>query len=324
VRPGSTTAAQDRPVARFDHSVQQALARHSGVISRAELLAIGLSPSAVNRRVRSGELRVVLPGVYRPAVVPATPELRVRAVALRLGPACVIAGRWAAWWHGLIQAAAGPVSVVMPPGSWPSTHPTVAVARRTLVPADRTTIRGVPVTGRARTVLDCAGEFDAESIRDTALQRGTTIWSLDRALERYGPGRGAVAARRLVDQARPGGVSPPERDALHALLRAGPHSWTAGLRICMGPAEQYVLDLAIEGLRLAVEVDGWGVHSTAEAYHRDRARQNRLVEAGWTVLRLTPRQLRDDPDGEVAAILRVAAKLAADGVAAGRVKDGCR
>jgi len=289
--------------------IQRTLAEHSGVISRAELLEIGLSSSAVNRRLRSGEFRAVLAGVYRPAVVPVTPELKLRAVALRVGPDGVIAGRWSAWWHGLTKAARGSVSVVVPPRTWPSTLSGVTVARRRLDPADRVKVRGLAVTGRARTVLDCAGEDDAESIRDSALQRGTTVWSFDRALERYGPGRGVVAARRLVEQARPGGVSPPERVALHALLRRGPETWTGGVRVPVGPAEEYVLDLVVEELRLAVEVDGWRVHSTAEAYHRDRARQNRLIEASWTVLRLTPRQLRDDLDGEVAAILRVAAKL---------------
>ena len=47
----------------------------------------------------------------------------------------------------------------------------------------------------------------------------------------------------------------------------------------------------------------------AEAFHTDRDRQNTLTLAGWTVLRYTPRRLRDDVDGAVAEILAMAAAL---------------
>jgi very-short-patch-repair endonuclease len=35
------------------------------------------------------------------------------------------------------------------------------------------------------------------------------------------------------------------------------------------------------------EADGRGPHGTPEAAYADRRRQNRLVNAGWTVLRFT-------------------------------------
>ena len=156
----------------FDPAIQRSLSKHGGVISRAELLELGLSSSAIGRRVRSGELLPVVPGVYRPAALRLTPELMIRAVALRLGPTCVVAGRSAAWWHGLTSSVTEPVSVILPPGAWPSTLHIVRAARRSLDPADRVVVRGLAVTGRARTVLDCADSVDAEDIRDAALQRG--------------------------------------------------------------------------------------------------------------------------------------------------------
>jgi len=65
----------------------------------------------------------------------------------------------------------------------------------------------------------------------------------------------------------------------------------------------------VEDLKLCIEVDGWRVHSRAEAFHTDRDRQNVLALAGWTVLRYTPRRLRDDMDGAVAEIEAMAAAL---------------
>ena len=78
-------------------------------------------------------------------------------------------------------------------------------SRRPLDRADRMMLRGLPVATRARTVLDCADQADAEDIRDRALQRGTTILSLETALHRYGP--------RSWHHRRPatGGAGPPGR-----------------------------------------------------------------------------------------------------------------
>jgi very-short-patch-repair endonuclease len=43
-------------------------------------------------------------------------------------------------------------------------------------------------------------------------------------------------------------------------------------------------------------VDGWAWHHDAEAFRRDRQRQNVLVLAGWTVLRFTWSDLTHRPD----------------------------
>lgn len=58
-----------------------------------------------------------------------------------------------------------------------------------------------------------------------------------------------------------------------------------------------------------------GALTVGRVPHTDRDRQNVLVAAGWTVLRYTPRHLRDDLPGVVAEIVAVQARLTA--VAAG-------
>jgi very-short-patch-repair endonuclease len=64
-----------------------------------------------------------------------------------------------------------------------------------------------------------------------------------------------------------------------------------------------IIDLAYEGLRLAIELDGWLAHAGREQFQRDRTRQNRLVvEHGWTVLRYTAADVRDRPDQVVAQL----------------------
>jgi very-short-patch-repair endonuclease len=51
-----------------------------------------------------------------------------------------------------------------------------------------------------------------------------------------------------------------------------------------------------------VEVDGWAAHGTRNAFDDDRARDRALVVAGWRVIRLTWRQLDEEP-GTIAAPL---------------------
>ena len=49
------------------------------------------------------------------------------------------------------------------------------------------------------------------------------------------------------------------------------------------------------GHDLIVETDGWDSHSTRAAFEDDRAKDAALTAAGYTVMRFTWRQLRDDP-----------------------------
>ena len=61
--------------------------------------------------------------------------------------------------------------------------------------------------------------------------------------------------------------------------------------------------------RLVIEVDGWAFHTDPARFQRDRTRQNRLVAAGWTVLRFTWADLHHRPDKvirEVRAALTIA------------------
>lgn len=292
-----------------DQALREALAAHGRIVSRAQLLAADLSASSIARRVKAGELVALVPGVYRHATTEPTPDLRLRAIAMRL-PDAVIAGRWAAWWHDLAGPTKDPVTIIVPADGFQPSWPDLTVLRRPLHRADRMILRGLPITTRARTVLDCAGRADADDIRDRALQRGTTILSLESALERKRPGHGTTAARRLVEPIRQGGVSPPERDLRRALTQVAGSHWRCGLWVWATGRECW-LDLAVKEIKLAVEADGWKVHSQGDAFHTDRARQNALTRAGWTVLRYTPRQLREDMAGVIAEIRGMEAKLIA-------------
>jgi very-short-patch-repair endonuclease len=71
-----------------------------------------------------------------------------------------------------------------------------------------------------------------------------------------------------------------------------------------------LLDLAFPGARVLVEVDGWAHHRDLPAFRRDQERQNALVLAGWTVLRVNRHDLEADPDGVLATIRAAVASVA--------------
>lgn len=57
--------------------------------------------------------------------------------------------------------------------------------------------------------------------------------------------------------------------------------------------------------RLALEIDGYAFHSTRSAFERDRTRDAELQARGLRVLRITWRQIVDEPAATVAKIARL-------------------
>ncbi len=67
--------------------------------------------------------------------------------------------------------------------------------------------------------------------------------------------------------------------------------------------EGFEVDCAWRGERLIVELDGRATHDTRHAFETDRIRDRTLSAQGWRVIRITWRQLHDQP-AEVEADLR--------------------
>jgi very-short-patch-repair endonuclease len=65
----------------------------------------------------------------------------------------------------------------------------------------------------------------------------------------------------------------------------------------------YEVDCLWPTQRTIVELDGYATHGTRSAFESDRERDRKLAVAGFRSIRVTWRQLRDDPQA-VAADLR--------------------
>jgi very-short-patch-repair endonuclease len=121
--------------------------------------------------------------------------------------------------------------------------------------------------------------------------------------------RGAPRLAGLMRIAAGGTRSAAERRAVALLKAAGIRGWQVNAEIHDDVGLVGRGDLVFRAARLVVELDGWAFHSDPDRFQHDRTRQNRLVRAGWTVLRFTWRDLADRPDAVVAEVSATLARL---------------
>jgi very-short-patch-repair endonuclease len=168
---------------------------------------------------------------------------------------------------------------------------------------------GFPVTAPARTLLDCAATPALDRLLNEARAlKLVTDPELEAAMERSPGHRGGAALRALLAAETETGFTRSKAERLlKRLVR------DAGL-------ERPIFNTTVEGveadaywprLRLVVEVDGHRFHGHYQAFQRDRAKANRLIAAGYVVLRFTWPQLTHRPLLVVATIARTLGRLEA-------------
>jgi hypothetical protein len=164
--------------------------------------------------------------------------------------------------------------------------------------ADRCRTGGLPATGLARTLVDCAALLDQDRLNalvDGAIGRGMTkVPRIRAAHERAGPVRGGgVLAEALAPYS--GGVPPRSVKEAHVLRIF--REWRLPTPEC-----QYVIrdasgrhvatvDFAWPVWRFALEYDGDEFHSP-RAWAADDIRQTRIETLGWRVERADRFDLR--------------------------------
>jgi len=289
----------------------RALARRQhGVVARRQLLALGARPRAIDARVRSAELTPVHRGVY---VLGPIAGRRAEEAAAVL---CVRRGAWVARRSALhLLGALGsspkpdPVEVVALIAQ--SRRPRLIAHRADLRPDEITVHEGIPCTTAARAIVDLAGSVEVDALEYMLAQafaaRVTNRARLLRQLQRRRGQSGARALRALLDSSGPGEVrSPPELQLLRLLRSARLTPVRANARI-----GQWEVDFLWEEQRVIVEVDVLSTHSDPRAFERDRRKDAELVLAGYTVIRVTRRQIESEPHLVVARIATALARVGA-------------
>lgn len=285
-----------------DWGVAELAGRQHGVVARRQLGALGLGGTAIDHRVSTGRLHGLHHGVYAVGH-PAIPrEGRWWAALLAAGEGAVLSHRSAARLWGILSVEQEERIEVTIPRSSRSTsrlwrHSSHLRADEVVVQA------GFPVTCVARTLFDIASRLPdwqfERALREAevlGLPRSPTLAEL---YVRHPRRRGAKTVRMALEALSllPHGRtrSSLEDGFLRFLSRSGLSAPETNVHLDVG-GRSYEADCLWRAHRLIVELDGHRAHGTRSAFEWDRERDRRLRAAGWGVIRVTWRQLRDQPE----------------------------
>ncbi len=278
-----------------------------GVVSRAQLGAMGFGREAIRHRVERGRLHPVRPDVYAVGRPELTAHGQWMAAVLTCGDGAVLShGSAAALWE-IAPQRTREIDVSVPSGRRPKRRVGIRVHRRTaLGESEVTRCAGIPVTTPPATLIDLAAALDRgrlerainEADKRDLIDPETLRAALDAGVQRPG----TAALRRILDRRTFALTeSELERRFLALARRAGLPLPDTGARV-----NGYTVDFHWPDLGLIVETDGLRYHRTPSQQSSDRRRDQAHAAAGLTVLRFTHEQVAHEPDDVQATLSRVA------------------
>ncbi len=280
-------------------------ARQHGVVSTRQCQAAGLTSRQL--RYRAGNIALVpfIGSTYLVAGAPVTANARYFGSALAV-EGSVVSVFAAAHVHGLPGYGAADSEVMVAAKSGHGV-PGVLIRRRDdLLDRHRCEVDGLPVTTIPRTVLDLAAYVPwldvAKLVDELVERRRLTIPRLFDEFDRIARrGRNGTRSMRIILEPRLVGSamtnSELERRGLEFLSRHGfPVPVVEFRPPWAGPAVARV-DLAYPDQRVVIELDGRKWHDRSDRFEGDRLRDQLAMSYGWIVVRITWRQLVDDPRG---------------------------
>jgi hypothetical protein len=278
-------------------------ARRWGVLSRAQLSALGVAPATVDYWVQSRRLEVIHRGVYAVGGAVLRPEGHRLAAVLACGAGAVLSHRSAASQWGLLATDQVRIDVTAPA----SRHgvPGIRLHRtRSLDAQDTTSHEGIPITTVHRTLLDLAATVRGDQL-ERALAQAMYLElydqrAIDDVVARSNGHRGTGVLREATKQEPQITKSMWEIRMLGIVRQANLPEPITNRPLDVPDHGECKPDFYWPAYGLIVETDGWEAHRTLAAFRSDRAKDAALTAAGYRVLRFT----WDVPDATILRRLR--------------------
>jgi very-short-patch-repair endonuclease len=271
-------------------ALAERLAGQWGVISRAQLGAVGVAAATVDYWVRSGRLAVLHRGVYSAGGTVLRPEGHRLAAVLACGPGAVLSHRSAAAHWELLATSQERIDVTAPrsrqgvPGIRLHTC-------RSLDAQDTTSHEGIPITTVHRTLLDLAATTRPDQLeRARAQAMYLQLYdqrAIDDVIARSNGHRGTTILEEATRQEPQITKSMWETRMLALVRRAGLPEPRCNEALHVPDHGECIPDFSWPAYGLIVETDGWEAHRTLAAFRSDRAKDAALTAAGYKVLRFT-------------------------------------
>jgi predicted transcriptional regulator of viral defense system len=304
-------SARRRGAGELDRLIDSLAARQHGLVTVEQLRDLGVEDRSIRRRTAAGRLHRIHQGVYAVGYRLLTADGRFMAAVLACGPGAVLSHRSAAVLWGLREDHRASLDVT-------ASHrrgriPVGIEAHRdgSLTDDDRTMHRGVPCTTVARTLLDLAAVVPIWELRK-AISEAEVLRLLDhgatrRLIKRSRGRRGVARLRMILDEIHPltkRTRSEMERLFLHMCVRSQLPQPEVNVKLDVGGL-QLTPDFLWRDADLIVEADSRRYHDTDSAFQLDRRREQRLMLAGWRVVRCTWEQVEREPHQLATTIRRL-------------------
>ena len=274
--------------------------RQHGVVSRAQLLAAGLTRHEIEHRIAVGALLPIHRGVYAVGHTALSHRSYLQAALLASGPGSALSFLTAAVLWELLTHREGPIHITR---AGPRRDGRKGIVLHRAGRIETTERCGLPVTTPHQTLLDLAA-----TASDRDLKRATTEAQVRRLIDPAtllagAAGRpGASRLRDLLTQDPQRTRSVAEDRLLALIAKAGLPRPLTNARVA-----GHEVDVLWPRERLIVEMDGYAYHGNRLAFEHDRRRDAELAAAGYRVIRVTWRQLTREPE---AVLVRLAQAIA--------------
>lgn len=274
-----------------DAWIAELATRQHGVVAWFQLRAAGISRGCVDFRLAERRLHLVHRGVYAVGHRALSPEGRLLAAVLALGPNAVLSHRSAAEHWGLLRGTASATHVTVP-GRGTLARRRGIIVHRTADVA-RETLGAIPVTPVARTLLDLAATTPLRTL-NRAIERAEVLQlfdlgALEPLLAERRPGvRALRAALAVYDDA-------PTRSELERRFLELCDEHGLPRPLVNVPVAGHVVDFLWPEQRVIIETDGLEWHSARGARARDHDRDADLVLADYRPQHVNWRQVVHEP-----------------------------
>jgi very-short-patch-repair endonuclease len=284
-----------------DGSISDLARRQHGVVSRAQLLTLGLGEDAIDWRVTRGGLLRVHRGVYAVGHLALSRNGRFTAAVLACGEGAALSHFSAAVLWRILDDPGGPIHVSVE-GNRICRG---VVVHRSPLQGHRVRRAGIVVTTPARTLVDLADVVHNRRTLERAFDEAEYLgldW--ESAAPRHGR-RGSGLLTSVLAVHEPGTtrtLSELEERFLafcdrHGFRRPAVNDSTEG----------YLCDFVWRDQRLIVETDGRRAHGTARARRWDPIKDADLQIAGWRVMRIPSMRLFREPQAVADQLARLLA-----------------
>jgi hypothetical protein len=279
------------PGDKVDQPLSDVAARQHGLVTAGQLVSLGLGRNGITQRVKRGALHRIYRGVYSVGHASLSEHGKWLAPVLAGGDDAALGLFSSTELFELRRWKTGELHVVVPRRR---TVPGVHVHRTPLHPLDVVVYKGIPVTNVARTLVDLTDLTDEHEIlaiiSEAAWRKRLDLRAVEATTARANGRHNLGALERAVARYRAGEKGPKSRAEL-AFLRL-PHDTPPRSN---GHVEGEEVDAHWPDEHLIVEVDGHG-HARPPQRRDDARRDAKLRAAGWTVIRVTAKEVEHAPE----------------------------